>query len=220
MTSSTVETALTRIERLGVKGATMLDLLAVSLSEIEEAVPMREQVALDWAKRLDNNRIFDLSPEELRRMSGMDAFQITRMQCLLEIGRRASLSNQATKASIDGFPDVEAYFADLREETQEHFCALYLTSKNGILARSTIHIGTVNMSVVGPREVFREGVRLGAASLVVVHNHPSGDPTPSPEDHQVTKKLAEVGKILDIVLLDHVIIGNPNSFSFRKKGLI
>lgn len=214
------ESALERIEMLGIKGSTQLDLLAVAISGAPEEVPSREETALEWAKRLGANRLLDLSPDELRKMSSLSAFEILKVQCLIELGRRATLANKTAKQTIDGLPDVESIFEDLRDAEKEHFCALYLTSKNGILARSTIHIGTVNMSVVGPREVFREGVRLGAASLIVAHNHPSGDPTPSPEDIQVTKKLAEVGKLLDIPLLDHVVVGNPDVYSFRQKGLL
>lgn len=214
------ESALERIEMLGIKGSTQLDLLAVAISGSPEEVAAREEIALEWAKRLGASRLLDLSPDELRKMSNLGAFEILKAQCLIELGRRAALANKSAKQTIDGLPDVESVFEDLRDAEKEHFCALYLTSKNGILARSTIHIGTVNMSVVGPREVFREGVRLGAASLIVAHNHPSGDPTPSPEDIQVTKKLAEVGKLLDIPLLDHVVVGNPDIYSFRQKGLL
>jgi DNA repair protein RadC len=89
-----------------------------------------------------------------------------------------------------------------------------------VVSTVTVHIGTVNMSVVGPREVFREAVRENAAALVVAHNHPSGDPSPSPEDIAVTRKLVEVGEILDIPLLDHVIVGDEHYYSMREKGLL
>ncbi len=220
MGTQTAETSLQRIEKLGIKSASYLDLLAVAVAETPDQVGFREEAALALVKRFGPERLLDLSPDELAKLSGMNDFSVLRMQCLIELGRRGQRDNKSSKRTVDGFPDVAAIFQHLQDETKEHFCALYLNSKNGVLSQSTIHIGTVNMSVVGPREVFREGVRLGAASLIVVHNHPSGDPTPSPEDMQVTKKLAEVGKMLDIPLLDHVIIGNPENFSFRQKGLL
>jgi len=121
---------------------------------------------------------------------------------------------------IDSPEDVFVLLDHLRHEKREHFVAILMDSKNGVQRVAPIHIGTLTMSLVGPREVYREAIKEGASSIIVAHNHPSGDPTPSPEDVQVTKKLIEVGEMLDIPVLDHVIIGYRNFVSMKEKRLI
>ncbi|MEN1970101.1 DNA repair protein RadC [Lentibacillus sp. N15] len=96
---------------------------------------------------------------------------------------------------------------DLKYEKQEHFVALFLNTKNEVVKRKTISIGSLNATIVHPREIFREAVKISAASVIVGHNHPSSDPSPSQEDIQVTKRLTESGKMLGIEVLDHIIIG-------------
>lgn len=208
-----------RVESIGVSAAPTLDLLAIATAGSPDEVQSRTQLALEWSERKPKF-FFDLTPDDLARMSNATEFEVLRMQCLMEIGRRSANVNKEPESYVSGFPDVERRFLYLRDEPKEHFCAAYLNSKNGIIAIRTVHMGTVNMSLVGAREVFREAVRVGAASLIVVHNHPSGDPSPSPEDIEVTKKLQNAGDLLDVPLLDHVIIGKPNNFSFRQRGLL
>src|SRR5262249_42746108 len=108
----------------------------------------------------------------------------------------------------------------LTVEKREHFYAILLDSANHVMRKALIHIGTLTMSIVGPREIFREAVREGASSIIVAHNHPSGDPTPSPEDIESTKQLVQVGKLLDIPVLDHVIIGHEGYRSLSEMGLM
>jgi DNA repair protein RadC len=121
---------------------------------------------------------------------------------------------------LDRPEDVLRLFPNMRREKREHFCLVMLDAQNQVITSRVIHIGTLTMSVVGPREVFREAIREGASAIVVVHNHPSGDVTPSVQDLDLTEKLMEVGYLLDIPLLDHVIIGDPKIKSFRQSGLL
>nr|WP_017726789.1 DNA repair protein RadC [Halalkalibacterium ligniniphilum] len=100
------------------------------------------------------------------------------------------------------------------------FTCLYLNTKNQVLHRQTIFVGSLNASIVHPREVFKEAFRRSAASLICLHNHPSGDPSPSREDIEVTKRLCEAGKIIGIELLDHVIIGDRKYISLKEKGYL
>jgi DNA repair protein RadC len=109
---------------------------------------------------------------------------------------------------------------ELRYLQKEHFVCLFLNTKNQVIARETLSIGSLNASIVHPREVFREAIRRSSASLVCVHNHPSGDPTPSPEDVQITRRLADAGKLIGIDVLDHVIIGDCQYVSLKEQGLI
>lgn len=102
----------------------------------------------------------------------------------------------------------------------ENFTCLYLNTKNQVIHRQTIFIGSLNTSIVHPREVFKEAFRRAAASIICLHNHPSGDPTPSREDIEVTKRLVECGQIIGIEVLDHIIIGDHKFVSLKEKGHI
>ena len=102
----------------------------------------------------------------------------------------------------------------------ENFICLYLNTKNQVIHRQTIFIGSLNTSIVHPREVFKEAFRRAAASIICLHNHPSGDPTPSREDIEVTKRLVECGRIIGIEVLDHIIIGDHKFVSLKEKGHI
>jgi len=110
--------------------------------------------------------------------------------------------------------------ADMTSLKQEHFVVLFLNIKNQVMHRQTIFVGSLNASIVHPREIFREAVRRSTASIVCAHNHPSGNPAPSPEDIEVTKRLVEAGSIIGIELLDHVIIGDHQFISLKEKGFM
>ncbi|WP_245243548.1 RadC family protein, partial [Mesobacillus selenatarsenatis] len=139
----------------------------------------------------------------------------------VEIGRRIANHTLDERYVIRSPEDGAKYLMnDMRFLTQEHFVCLYLNTKNQVIHRQTIFIGSLNASIVHPREVFKEAVRRSAASVICVHNHPSGDPTPSREDIEVTKRLAESGKIVGIELLDHLIIGENKYVSLKEKGYV
>ena len=117
--------------------------------------------------------------------------------------------------------DAAKYMMDkMRFLTQEHFVCLFLNTKNEIIYEETIFIGSLNASVVHPREVFNRAVKLAAASIICLHNHPSGNPEQSREDVDVTKRLVEAGKIMGIDVLDHLIIGDKRFVSLKEKGFI
>ena len=111
-------------------------------------------------------------------------------------------------------------FRDLILETKEHFLCLHLDGKNRILCIDRVSIGSLNQSVVHPREVFKSACLVSAAALILVHNHPSGDPTPSGEDISITKRLKEAGEIIGIPVLDHIVIGEGQYVSFVERGLL
>jgi len=162
----------------------------------------------------------ELSHADLAAAGGMDDFESLRAQALLELGRRVGGAGKGLLEEITCARDVMDLLDTLRFEKREHFVAVLLDSKAVVLRVVTIHIGTLNMSLVGPREIFREAIREGASSVIVAHNHPSGDPTPSPEDIEVTGQLVEVGRMLDIPVLDHVIIGERTYVSLSERGII
>ena len=137
----------------------------------------------------------------------------------LTVGDKAAEYFQ-DKEAITSSADVNARFAFLREETRENFIAVHLDAKNKILCVDTVSIGSLNASIVHPREVFKSCLLSSAAAILLVHNHPSGDPTPSHEDHEITTRLKEGSELLGIRLLDHIVIGNPRHYSFADQGLI
>lgn len=166
-------------------------------------------------------RFQDLSHAELKAVGGLDLYESSRLLAAVELGRRAAIAS--AKGAKQPVTCAEEAFERLKHygyQKQEHFVVVFLDSKGNITADKVVHIGTLNMSVVGAREVFREAVRHNAASLIVAHNHPSGDPEPSPEDIKVTQSLKKAGELLDIPLLDHLVIGHDVYVSFNQRGLL
>lgn len=212
--------AWSRIQHFGLKAVGTVDLLTVLLARDERDVEANERVAQELARRYPGAKLADLSAVDLKDAAGLEAYEAHRLLAAFELGRRVAGQGKQMVREVNDQKSAYLLFKDLENEKQEHFCAAFLNSKNGVISRRTIHIGTVNMSVVGAREVFREAVRENAASVIVAHNHPSGDPEPSPEDIQVTQRLKEVGETLDIPVLDHIIVGHDRYVSFYELGLL
>lgn len=212
------ETAIDRIGKMGYASAPMLDLLSVIFSSSESTVGDGEIFA---------RRFFDRS-HGLTYASELDIadFPSDRDYCIRRIlaafwfGKRAAHNASGEKYVIDDPEAAAKFFKDLMALKQEHFAIAMLDSKNQCIARRTIHIGTLDMSVVSARDVFREAIREGSASIILAHNHPSGDPTPSPEDIAITRKLVSLGEELDILVLDHIIIGADRHTSLKKIGAL
>ncbi len=163
----------------------------------------------------------DASVEEMISIRGIGEAKAIQILAAVELGRRISNFTDQDRYVIRSPEDCANYcMNDMRFLTQEHFVCLYLNTKNQVLHKQTIFIGSLNSSIVHPREVYKEAFRRSAASIICVHNHPSGDPTPSREDIEVTKRLAECGKIIGIDILDHVIIGDKKYVSLKEKGYL
>ena len=139
----------------------------------------------------------------------------------LELGKRIACANPLTRTGITSPEDGAAILMPrLRYETKEHFLVVLLNSKNMVLQVEQISEGSLNSSVVHPREVFAPAVLHHAAAILAAHNHPSGDPTPSKEDRALTATLVEAGKYMGIPVLDHIIIGDASYFSFKEHGYL
>ncbi|MEH6989117.1 RadC family protein [Cytobacillus firmus] len=163
----------------------------------------------------------DASLDEITAIKGIGSAKAIQVLAAVEIGRRISKLTYDDRYIIRS-PEDGANFVmhEMRFLSQEHFVCLYLNTKNQVLHKQTIFIGSLNASIVHPREVFKEAFRRSAASIICIHNHPSGDPTPSREDIEVTKRLAESGKIIGIDVLDHLIIGENKFVSLKEKGYL
>lgn len=159
--------------------------------------------------------------EEMTAIKGIGVAKGVTLLAAIELGRRIRQYVPEDRYIIRSPKDGANFVMEsMRHLNQEHLIVLFLDTKNRIIHKQTIFIGSLNASIVHPREIFREAVKRSAASIICVHNHPSGDPTPSQEDIQVTKRLVEAGKIMGIELLDHIIIGNQKYVSLKEKDYI
>ncbi|WP_305852318.1 DNA repair protein RadC [Virgibacillus sp. MSJ-26] len=167
------------------------------------------------------NLLRDATIEELTAIKGIGNAKGVLVLSAIELGKRMNEYKPEERYVIRSPEDGADYvMEEMRSLNQEHFVTLFLNTKNQIIHRQTIFIGSLNASIVHPREVFREAVKRSAASIIVAHNHPSGDPTPSQEDIHVTRRLVESGKMIGIELLDHLIIGNRKFVSLKEKGYL
>lgn len=158
---------------------------------------------------------------ELCAVKGVGPAKAAQLKAALELGRRSLILPLFEGAVFSKSCDVFQYFAPLfRNAKKEYFKILLLDQKNKIIRDVTISEGSLTATIVHPREVFRPAIRDSAASVIFIHNHPSGDPTPSIEDKKITTRLAEVGKVMGIPVLDHIIIGDKDYFSFADAGYI
>ena len=158
---------------------------------------------------------------ELCAERGLSEAKACQLMAALELGRRFISLAPQDRAVINSPQDVaNLLMAEMSALPQEHLRALLLNTRNQVLSTVEIYVGNVNSSIVRPAEVFRPAVRENAPSVIVVHNHPSGDPTPSPEDVAITRELVSAGKLLGIDLLDHIVIGNGQRYvSLNEKKL-
>ena len=158
---------------------------------------------------------------ELCSEHGISEAKACQLLSALELGRRyASLQPEETPVISSPRDVANLLMAEMSFLEQEHLRVMLLNTKNQVLGISQVYIGNVNTSVVRAAEVFRPAIRQNCPSIIVVHNHPSGDPTPSPDDVALTQQLVEAGKLLDIEMLDHILIGSGNRFvSLKERGL-
>ncbi len=157
---------------------------------------------------------------ELAAVHGIGPAKAAQIKAAIEFGRRLVAASPEERPKVRSPRDIYDLLGPaLRDEKREHFVAVLMDTKGGVLRQRTISVGDLSSSLVHPREVFAEAIRYSAASIIVSHNHPSGDPTPSPEDAAVTRRLVEAGEILGIEVLDHIVLGDGRWVSLKEKGL-
>ena len=139
---------------------------------------------------------------------------------IIELKTQLAVREEPTTTRISSPEEMVHHLKDISHLAQEVFIVLCLNTKNRLIQRHLVSLGTLNSSLVHPREVFRPAIQDGAASIVVAHNHPSGDPAPSSEDIRITRKLIEAGRQIGIGVLDHLIIGSEDFVSLREAGLV
>lgn len=160
-----------------------------------------------------------MASAELCRVHGIGPAKAAQVLAAIELGRRVAAAPLAPRMRIRGSADVVRHYRPhLRDLKHEVFVALLLNGKNQVLREAHISTGSLTLNIVHPREAFREAIKEGAAAVLFLHNHPSGDPTPSREDRELTARLREVGELVGIPVLDHIIIGDPRHVSFAESG--
>jgi DNA repair protein RadC len=210
-------------ERLRDRGAGALsnsELLAIIL---RTGTPSENALALATAALARFNGLPGLARAsfgELCAQHGMGAAKAAQVKAALELGLRLVSAQPEERATVRSPQDVANLLrAEMALLEQEHMRVLLLNSKNQVLAMPEVYKGSVNTAQVRVSELFREAIREGCPAIIVVHNHPSGDPTPSRDDIDMTRELIEAGKLLDIEVLDHIVIGGQDVVSLRDKGL-
>ncbi|ANS75503.1 hypothetical protein AWM70_13605 [Paenibacillus yonginensis] len=210
-----------RLMRYGAGALSHAELLAILLG-----TGTRRESAIHVAQRLlakagEIRGLVDLSLDEIMEIKGIGEAKAIQLLAAIEIGRRLARATRTEALIIRSPKDAADIVMDeLRYLNKEHFICLFLNTKNHLIGQETLSMGSLNASIVHPREVFRAAMKCSSASIVCAHNHPSGDPSPSPEDIQITKRLCEAGAIIGIDVLDHLIIGDGRFVSLKEQGLM
>ncbi|MEM5875673.1 MAG: DNA repair protein RadC [Candidatus Aenigmatarchaeota archaeon] len=208
-----------RLVKYGESALSLQELLQIILrtgNKGESVVTLAQKLLAHFGNL---QKLKEASIEELMSIKGIGLAKAVQIKAALELGRRAEITLERKQKKIISPQDVfKLMKSKLKDYSKEHFYIISLNSRNAII--SEISIGTLNASLVHPREVFAEAIRQRANSIILVHNHPSGDPTPSKDDIKITKKLKEAGKILGIEVLDHIIITRNSYSSFKNKNLM
>ena len=157
---------------------------------------------------------------DTKNLRGFGKNKLDKIACIKEIIYRINMEKSKALTQISSPNDVLTYFKDMEDLRQEEIRLIMLNTKNKIIAHKTISKGTVNASIVTPREIFFPAIKMMASSIILAHNHPSADVTPSSEDKNITEIVARSGKLINIKLLDHIIIGKNKIYSFKEAGLI
>lgn len=209
-------------EKLIAKGAENLkdsELLAILLrtgTKGKNAIEIASQILSKYSKK----RLLQMTYQDLAQITGIDSGKATTLLAAFELAKRALEVNDTNLPVINSAKDAVAQLSDMRDLKKEHFVVLYLNAKNQLVHKETISMGTLNANLVHPREVFEPALKYSAAQIIAAHNHPSGDPKPSEDDRDVTKRLTEAGKLMGIDVVDHVIITKNSYFSFKEEKIL
>lgn len=209
-----------RLRQVGAEAVSTAELLAIILrvgTQGESVVRLAERLMVHF-KSLPG--LARASIPELMVIKGVGEAKAVEIKAALEIGRRllASAPEERPRVSSPG-DAANLLMSEMLLLEQEHLRLVLLDTRNRVISMPTLYIGSLNTSVIRIGELFRAAIRENAAALIVVHNHPSGDPAPSPEDIRVTRELVRAGKLLDIEILDHIVIGYQRFVSLKERGL-
>ena len=208
---------------LGEQSLTDTELIAAIIKTGVSGKPAGE-LAKDILDKSHNKGLlglFDMSIDELMDVKGIGLAKAAQLKCICELSRRLAKQSAGKRLDFSSpYAIAEYYMQDMRHLTKERLVLVMLDSRLNLIKDSVISIGTVNSSLVSVKEVFSEACKNKAVSIVLIHNHPSGDPAPSPQDISVTEQIRKAGLILGIHLIDHIIIGDNNFTSLNECGYL
>lgn len=209
-----------KLIRNGPKTLTNSELLAIILRTGNKKENVLE-VSRKFFNKYNIKSLSRLKFSTLKKQLGIGDAKACQIVACFELGKRLASFNGEKRPQIKNAKDIVKIFSpSMRTLSKEHFKGVYLDSKNRIIKQETIFIGSLNESVVHPREIFKIALEENSASIILIHNHPSGDPTPSSFDVEITKELIKSGEILGIPILDHIIIGGKKYFSLKEKEIV
>ena len=210
-----------RLQKFGVEALSAQEILALILGRgiAGESVMVTAQRLLSQFGNL--KRIATASVEELAQVKGIGVAKASQIKAAFELANRLEGYPETGEKPVVKTPEHVASLlrGRLKDKKKEHFLALLLDTRNQLIKVAEISVGSLDTSIVHPREAFKEAISASAASVIFVHNHPSGDPEASEDDIKLTKRLAEAGEIVGIDVLDHIIIGDKNYLSLKRQGL-
>ncbi len=207
-----------RFKKYGVENLSNNELISIILSSGTKNISVKELSSNILGKLDDISDLKDMTLNKLKQTKGIGEVKAITLLSALELGKRVYYEKNISKIKMNSADKIYNYMKDIVcNKNQEYFYALYLDSKKNLIDKKLLFIGTINKSIVHPREIFKYAYLLSASSIVCIHNHPSGDPLPSKEDMLITKHLVDIGKIQGISVVDHIIIGN-NYYSFYENG--
>lgn len=211
-----------RCQKYGAEVLSDAELLAVILR-----TGNRDCSALQLAQRIlslgQRNllNLYQLSAEDLQRLPGIGKVKALQLKCVAELSKRMASACYQRSLQVDDPETLAGYYMErFRHESTEKLLLAMFDARNHLLKDEVLSVGTINASLVSPREIFRKALQNQAVHIILLHNHPGGDPSPSPEDLRVTRRIRETGDMIGIPLTDHIIIGDNRYFSFQEKEML
>lgn len=176
-------------------------------------------VSSEVLRKCPLSSLLEMDREQLRKIKGITASKADILLAAFEIARRALNQGMGILPSISGPADVLPIVADIKDKKKEHFLAVFLNARNQVICRETVSVGSLNASLVHPREIFAPAVGSAAASVILCHNHPSGDCSPSREDIDLTRRIVQAGEIMGIEIMDHLIVSADRFLSLKEANI-
>lgn len=210
-----------KLLKVGERNLSDAELLAIIIGS-----GSKNMTAISLAHHIVNSQkqglrfLYGATISEISKFKGIGIAKATQIKAALELGRRLSVKNPIHTKIEKPLDIMEFLMEEMKYLTQEYFNVVLLNTKNIVIDVENITKGIVNASLVHPREVFKNAIRKNSTSIILAHNHPSGDPTPSAEDKSITKRLSEAGEIIGIRVLDHIVIGDGSYISFKEMGML
>ena len=206
----------------GASGLSDAELIAVIIrtgSQNEQAVDLAKEILLLPPGGILNLEY--LSVSQLQKLYGIGIVKAVQLKCVAEISKRMAMADRRDRVSMRNAESIAAYYMErMRHETKEHLLLSMYDSNSRLLGEELISVGTCNASLISPREVYVQALSNQAVYVILLHNHPSGDPRPSEEDILVTDRIKKCGELLDIPLMDHIIVGDNCYYSFHEQGVL